>query len=253
LRNKILIPRVPYIVFQLARVDVNKYLNDESYRAEEVETIYLAIKPEQIEYTKSSRDAITQTTDKVFVHKFPLAPERCRISGTFGYRPALIAGTYMDGYTRLKQFEEDLFEQSKALEFPNDTDRYFYVVNYYDFLYQKFGAINFDSYKVRVNARDNSQLQLYSCEYILTGELINVLSRDPLLELLTKIFGEDGVLSGITEIVNGVFELAEPYLSLAGTAQEAMKTSLTLSRSADSYISGYSAGSKIYSSVAKLF
>jgi hypothetical protein len=252
LRNKVLIPRVDYVVFQLARVDAKKYRSGESYRAEEVETVYLAALPSEFDYGINSRDAITQTTDKIHTHPFPIGPERCTIRGTFGYRPREMAGTYMDGWTRLKQFEEDVFKKSKIQEV-KDNAQYFYVLNYYDFIWQRFGAINMGSYKVRGNARENTQVPQYSCDFIFTGDLISVNSKDPLLESLSAIFGEDGVLSDLTSLVNEGFEILEPYLSLADLAREAMKTSLKLSSQADQYISGYSSGSGLYSSVAKLF
>src|SRR4030042_222834 len=110
--NKIYLPRLNYIVFELVQINVDWLENEDNYRAKQVETIYLATHPEQFRFQKIARDAIVQTDKTVFLQKFNYQPEKVRISGTFGDKPRLIAGTYMNGWSRLKQFEEIIIDKS---------------------------------------------------------------------------------------------------------------------------------------------
>lgn len=255
MKQKFALPQINYLVFELVRIKVEDYLNAE-YRAEQEEVIFFATKPGTFDYRLTARDAIAQTDNTVFLTKFDFQPERCSITGTFGEAPRLIAGSYMDGWSRLKQFENDIVRKSKKVSTPEDgdQDRYIYALNYYDFWWQRFGHINIQSFAVRGNAQENTQLPRYSCDYIIIGELIDALSKDPLLTSLKYLFGNGGIIDDALTNVNGLLADIEPYLNWAGLAYEGLEAATQLVQGAAGFLSGYdNSNRQIYSKVASLF
>lgn len=234
MRNKISIARIPYIVFELISINIEDYAKSSGYVAEQIETVYLAVLPEQINYRLQSRDAISQTYEDVFQTKFAFAPERCRLSGTFGDKHRYIAGTLMDGWDRLKQFQEDIVKASKKAGMidndaglntePNKGGLYIHAVNYYDFIFQKFGTIDINTWQVSGNALVNTNLIRYDCEFSIIGDLILSDSKDPLLASLNALFGEEGsLLSEITDGINDIlgsdtiYEITSTIGAVTGT------------------------------------
>ncbi|MGE5683442.1 MAG: hypothetical protein ACM34K_21490 [Bacillota bacterium] len=202
MRNKAYLPRIPYVVFELVKIDLKEQKAlGASYEAGQIDTVYLAVMPESYSFKTRGRNSIQQTGEDVFIDKYPNAPERIGISGTFGDMPRLIGGTFLDGYTRLKQFEERIIKmklesyvlKEEMISKDIDESKAILAVNYYDFLWQKFGSISLNDFDVRCNARENTQLIRYSFDFILVGELINVkadiLENDPLLIGLETVLG----------------------------------------------------------------
>lgn len=255
MKNKFALPQLNYLVFQLVKIKVDDYLNG-SYRAEEDETVYFATMPTTFDYRLTGRDAIAQTDSNVFLTRFDYAPERCTITGTFGEKPRAIAGTYLDGWARLKQFEESVIRKSKKVITPPDGDdeRYFYALNYYDFWWQRFGQINISSFGVRGNAQENTILPRYSCDFILIGDLIDVQSFDPLLIGLQGLFGQNGIANEAISFINDLLGEAEPYLSKIGVVFEGMEVAQELISGATGFLTGYDNSNKqIYSKIESLF
>lgn len=251
MKNKVYIPQINYLVFELVRIDVDLYKSETaSYRAEQVETIYLATLPTQFDYDKTGRDSITKTGDKTFVQKFSYMPIRGRISGTFGERPRIIAGTYLDGWARLRQFDETIIDKSKDVS----SGKYIYTLNYYDFIWQKFGEINIRGFKINGNAQQNAKLPNYSCDFEIVGDLVKVNSKDPILGWLNTTFGESSLASSITGVINTGLEAIQPALTLVGVGVEMINTTVSLVSNASSYIQNTGGfGQALHTDVGSLF
>lgn len=255
MKNKFTIPQLNYLVFQLVKIKTDDYLKG-SYRAEEDEVVYFATMPTTFDYRLAARDAIAQTDSNVFLTRFDYSPERCTITGTFGDAPRLIAGSYMTGWARLKQFEESIIRKSKTVVTPpdGDTDRYFYALNYFDFAWQRFGHINIQSFGVRGNAQENTQLVRYTCDFILIGDLIDVQSYDPLLIGLKGLFGQNGIADEAIGYINDILGSAEPYLNIATLPFDTMNVAQELIAEATGFLTGYdNSNRQIYSRVESLF
>ncbi len=175
------IPRISYIAFELVEVDMDALLKDKRYKANQVKAIDLAVLPEQLTYRLQSRDAITQTYSDVFVQRYEMQPERVRFSGTFGDDYRLVNNQYLDGWQRLKQFEEDIVRR-KGHKNPNKI----YCINYYDFVFQRFGSINIDSWSLNADGRTNSNLINYTLEFTIVGEIIDVNTLDAFIKNLVS-------------------------------------------------------------------
>lgn len=251
MKNKFPLPKLNYIAFELVKINVDDYLNS-NYTAEAVETVFFATMPEQMSYSLQARDAIQQTNETVFVDKFQFAPERINYSGTFGDMPRMIAGSYMDGYSRLKQFEEDIIRKSKSGEYPLNADQFIYGLNFYDFTSGRFGAININSFTVNRNARESTVLDRYRCDFVLIGNLITVNSKDPLLSGLKNLFASGGLADQALDFMNGLLGEADPFLSYAALPFEALGTAADLVKGASGFLSGY-ANSSGYANLSNLF
>jgi len=202
MRNKLYLPRIPYVVFELVKIDIEKS-KEEGYKAEQIDTIYLAVTPEDYNCDTQGRNAVTQTTNKIFVDRHENRYKRITISGTFGDTPRLIGGTFMDGWNRLKQFEdrvikmklETYYDKEKAIQDDIDKNKVILAVNCYDFLFQEFGVINLENFNIRSNARQNSKLIQYRFTYDIIGDLISTKETfsegDPLLYSLNTVLGPD--------------------------------------------------------------
>jgi hypothetical protein len=184
--QKFSIPKAEYVVFQLVSLD-------SSTTVTVIDTIYLALLPNNFGYGLQSRDSIVKTHSQVFTNAVDYAPEKVRISGTFGQRPRYMAGTYMDGWSRLKQFEDTIVRKSKT----RDGDTH-YAINYYDYVFQRFGSINIGDWSIDGNADSNAQLVPYALNFVITGDLILVDNTDPLLYMLQKVYSPvDGIYKSI--------------------------------------------------------
>lgn len=203
------IPRIPYVVFELIKINIDAYIK-EDYVAESVDTVYLHVMPEQYDFRLRSRDSITQTDEEIFINKVYYAPERISLSGTFGVKNRGM----MSGESRLALFEKQIIKLSKTASSPNDTERFIYAVNFYGFLWGKHGSINISSWTTRGNARENSELVKYSLEADLIGKLIKTNLKDPLLIMLNKFFGDDGIISNALDFVNNSNSIQSVYQTL---------------------------------------
>lgn len=210
MRQTFALPKLKYIVFELVKIGLNDYMNN-NYRSTVEETIYLAVMPQQFQYRLMSRDAITQTDSKVFLNRYDYQPERCSINGYFGIEPRFVAGTVMDGWTRLDQFEKEIIRRSKKSEFPKEGEGapYMYALNYYDFWFHRFGNVNIETWNLHANAKENTQLPRYSLDFIIIGGLIKAEGTDPMLIALKNIASPSGSFDGALSSVNSVLAKAE--------------------------------------------
>jgi hypothetical protein len=180
------IPRIPTIVFELVKIDAKKIAeeNPENYRAKQENYISLQVLPESFNSGLRSRDNITQT-NKVFVQKFTPQPEMIRLSGTFGDQESALSvagiNITLDGWGRLIQFEEMV---KKSMKIDSNS---IYAINYYDFLFQRFGAININSFNISANASENTNLVRYNLEFPIIGKLIDV---EPGAALTSTLFAQ---------------------------------------------------------------
>jgi hypothetical protein len=222
------IPQMPYIVFELLKIKIDDYV-DENYVAESVDTIYLQTFPEQYDFRLRSRDAMTQTDSEVFLNKYDFAPERLSFNGTFGVKDRGM----MSGYNRLKQFEKEIILRSKTASLPGagDGERFIYVVNFYGFEFGKFGNINVSTWNTRGNARENSDLIRYSFEFDIIGKLVKTNSKDYLLTALNGVFGADGLISDALDFVNSNETVQDVYQGM-----ETMKQIVTLPQQGLSFV-----------------
>lgn len=189
MRQRITIPRKPYILFELVKINKVKYRKGEADALTQEEVIHMVVMPENINYTLQSRDYLVQASDDFFLTKYSLQPEKVSINGYFGAERRLAGGTYMSGWERLTQFEETIIKKSKSL-----TTAEMYALNYYDFLYQKFGSININSWNISASARANTNLERYSLDFIVLGQLLKTTDSsrsDKLLNLLTEYYLPD--------------------------------------------------------------
>jgi|GEM_PF-4418606 len=250
MKNKFRVPQIQYIAFEVLKVDITKYLSDTAYRAEQVDVIYLAVFPTQAFYRLASRNSKRQTLNKVFVQKFGWQPEQVRLAGTFGQEPRLIAGSFMDGWSRLKQFEEDIVKKSNNL----DDTNIIYVLNYYDFYHQKYGSINIEDFSISANADEHSTLIRYNCNFTIIGELVETNNKDFLLEGLKNIFGEDGIIGDLTDTLNSASDIISPVTQALGGLEVLSSSFSTLLSASMSSLSNYTAASKkVYSNITTIF
>lgn len=172
-------PRMEFIVFELLEIDIKKQQADSNYKPKVMKTIDLAVIPESLQYRLQSRDSVSQTEKDVYVQRFEMAPEKVTFSGTFGDDKRMVGIEWLDGWQRLQQFEQFIVRNSKKSE-----EGKVYAVNYYDFLFQRFGAINIDSWALTANARNNTNLINYSLDFTIVGELITTTTKLPILSNL---------------------------------------------------------------------
>lgn len=248
MQNIAYVPQINYVVFELVKISIDEYLTKE-YKAVQEETIYLAKLPAVFNYKLKSRDSIVQTDNKVTVNKFSFQPEHCMISGDFGYQNRLMAGTFLDGWTRLQQFHEYVVLKSKDT---SDED-YIYGLNYYDFIWRKFGSININNFDLRGNARENAVLPKYSCEFDIVGNLIDVADSDLILAELKALFGNGGVVDSALSTVNDILGEINPILNVIGSAQLNMQTAYDLTKASQSFFTNLSSKYSNYSNVTSLF
>lgn len=186
MRQRITIPRKPYILFELVKINKVKYRKGDADALTQEEVIHMVVMPENINYTLQSRDYLVQASEDFFLTKYSMQPEKVSISGYFGAERRLAGGTYMSGWERLTQFEETIIKKSKSL-----TTAEMYALNYYDFLYQKFGSININSWNISASARANTNLERYSLDFVVLGQLLKTTDSsrsDKLLNLLTDFY-----------------------------------------------------------------
>lgn len=195
------IPRLDFIVFELIEIDVEKLKKSTTYKPDVLSVVDLAIMPEALNYSIQSRDAVVQTDKKVFVQRYNYAPEKVYFSGTFGEDKRLVGGKWLDGWQRLKQFETLFVKLSKSYEKGK-----IYAINYYDFMFQRFGAINIESWKLSANARTNTQLINYSLEFSIVDKLITTTTKDAILKYLlvatTDRLNSDNLIKELS--INGI-------------------------------------------------
>jgi len=230
-KNKLYLPRIPYVVFELVKIDVQEFRDQtaksEEYKATQIDTVYLAVMPESYDFEVRGRNAITQTTDKVYMDTHAKKYETVSISGTFGDTPRLIGGTFMDGWNRLKQFEdriiaaklETYMEGEKGIQDEVNKNKVILAINYYDFLWQKFGSIDVSSWRVNSNAKQNTNYIHYTFAFSVIGDLIGVKEGfsdgDPLLYSLNTVLGKDAQ-KFIDNSVNYVLYEAGEYTKWLG-------------------------------------
>lgn len=227
MRNKAYLPKIPYVVFELVKISVREQKDKSNdYQAEQIDTIYLAVMPESYAFKTHGRNSVVQTGKDVFIDQYPIAPEKVSISGTFGDMPRLIGGTFLDGYTRLKQFEERIvqmklesyIDSEKLIQEQVNKSESILAVNYYDFLWHKFGSISVENFDVRANAAQNVNMIRYSFDFTIVGDLINVKSDlakgDPLLTGLSTLLGP-GSQKALDNTVNNVlYQMQESFMGV---------------------------------------
>jgi len=108
-----LIPQLGYIVFELLEIDLEQ-AKLTGYVAKSITAINLAVLPEQLTYQLRSRDAIMQTQDNVYVQRYSYLPEQVRFTGTFGDDFRYVNGHRLDGWGRLKQFENEIIRTKES-------------------------------------------------------------------------------------------------------------------------------------------
>lgn len=249
------LPKLKYIVFELVKIGLEDYMND-NFLATVEETIYLAVMPQQFQYRLMSRDAIAQTDSRVFLNRYEYQPERCNISGHFGIEPRSVAGTIMDGWTRLDQFEKEIIRRSKKSEITSEgKPPYIYALNYYDFWFHRFGNINIETWNLRADSRENTQLPRYNLDFIIVGDLIKAAGMDPMLWGLKNLAGSDGVLGDGLASVNSVLADAEEYTSLIGAGVAGIQSVASIINGGIEFIQGMrnSGIYRTYTNVQNLF
>jgi hypothetical protein len=136
-----------------------------------------------------------------------------------------------------------IYERAKRIYSLNDLDNIFYYIgeqyngtyaygllladtigrlNYYDFSFQKFGSIDIRNWRLNANARVNTSLILYNLDFIITGDLIKSSTKDPLLKYLTSIYGEEGIISSITDVIYPILAYSE-YLEYIDIAKNVLE------------------------------
>lgn len=266
MKQKFYVPRANYIVFELVKVKVDNYLTqDQEFEAELVDTIYLAVMPSQIRYGLTARDSMVQTQKDIYLTRFDFAPERCNIQGSFGDMPRQIAGTLMDGWSRLRQFQEQIVRLSKEVEYTYYTHNrqgeeskrvqngaFIHTVNYYDFAFQKFGQININTWNISGNANLNTNFINYNCDFTIIGELMKTDKKDYLLDFLNNVYGEEGILNEAISEVNDFLGSAgvSDALSQVGASLGALSIAGDLVNGALGGLSGFQqAGTNVYKSI----
>lgn len=251
--NRLSIPQISAVVFELVKVNIDQYAA-KNYRAEQIQVVYLAVLPESIRYSLMSRDQIQKTENTTIVNKLSYSPQLVQLRGTFGKKPRLIAGSYLNGWDRLMQFKENIVKLSKESSLPNDPQRYIYALNFYDFQWQEFGSINIQSFDIRGEARENTQLPRYDITFYLIGDLIKAQSNDPLLFALQSLFVPGGIVSNVIGDVNQILGDASPFLQYATLPIDGLGAAVNLVTDAQSFVSGYANSNQgIYNNLASIF
>lgn len=251
MKNKFQLPRLNYIAFELIKIPIAEYIAQD-YAPIVEETVFLAVLPEQMNYSLTSRDAVQQTNNNVFVNQFALAPEKVSLSGTFGDEPRYVGASYLSGYQRLKQFEQDIVRRSKqkpgekrSLRSSNEkeSDIYVYGLNFYDFTSGRFGSANINSFSVSRNARENTNFERYKLDFMIIGELISAESQDPLLMALSSLFGDNGIVDDGLTYVNDLLGTVDKTASWIGLGLDALSMAKNITLQSASFLSKKSLGS----------
>ena len=194
------IPQLNYLFFQLL-----SFPADSPDTITEEDVVFFEVVPTMLQYELISRDAVYQTGQSIFTDKFPIAPVRVTLDGNFGGVPRPLLGlTFNDGFARLKQMEL-LFRRSKIVDYQKFYDEYLvnqtnqltmtdqqrlnagqpnqkvYILNYYDFIFQEFFAVNLDRFRFYGNAMVNTKLQFYNLMFQSVGPLYQAPTTDPVL------------------------------------------------------------------------
>jgi hypothetical protein len=209
-------PRLNYLVFELIKIDTAKYRtnpNDSSAFTQE-DVIYLAVKPDSINYQIQKRNYVLQSLNSTFITKYSYQPERCSLGGVFGHERRYVYGSYMTGWERLRQFTDNIINKSNEI----DSGKSLYFINYYDFNFQKYSVIDINSWSLNGNASTHSIMPRYSLDFILLGELITPLTnKDSLLNMLVKMYLPGGQISNQLESLS--FTLPEWILKPLADAE----------------------------------
>lgn len=247
-------PKIPYIVFELVSIDIEAAKSQSDYKAKQIDTIYMATMPQRQTSNIQGRDAIAQTTDDVFVTQFKAAPENVRLSGTFGYQPRLIGGTFLDGWTRLRQFKERIVLK-KLVDYDNteqtliselDQNKIILVVNCYDFYHQRFGSITMQDFRFDIDATRNTNLVNYDFNFRITGDLIETAESfgegDPLLASLNTALGPEAQ-AFLDENINSALAKAYTVTKWLGMI-DVVSAALTAVKEVINIANNYATGAK---------
>lgn len=237
---KLNIPRVEAIVFELVEIDTQQAMSNSNYKPSVVKAVELAVLPEALNYRLRSRDALAQTEKNIYVQRFGLAPEHVTFTGSFGDDKRLVGTEWLDGWERLKQFEDEIFKKSKDI-----NANKIYAVNYYDFLFQRFGVVNLESWSLSGNARNNANLINYTLEFTIVDKLYVVapdlqlknltqalLNRTINLELSKNLSAKGLLIAGIDTIFEVAYGLEQVTDWIVGLAQKTILGKLILKKGA---------------------
>jgi len=188
------IPKLPYIVFELISIPIEKTLNG-SVTVESqgnpvvVDTVIMDVLPSKINYGYSSKKNYNAGVGdgNVNVIKGGLAPQRIMLEGTFGKRFIRRGAKIQDGFGRLKEFR-NLFIKSQSISTIKSDDpnkkRSIPAMNFYDFTIHYWGAADLDTFEIDEDAQRFNTLPTYKVQLTGMGSLIQVRSTDPLLRNL---------------------------------------------------------------------
>lgn len=212
-----LLPRIKYIAFELVEIDLERAHQEADYLPTSVLAIDLAVVPENLSYGLQARDAIIQTKENVYIDRHSFMPEQVKLSGVFGDDYRIVNGQKLDGWARLKMFENEII-RTKGTQ-----GQKIYGVNYYDFLFQRFGHINIESWTLTGNARSNTVMPNYQLAFSIIGELITTAGLPALgLSVLNRILesGETGI--GLLSQTSDIDDILKNVI--ANTVQNAIGT-----------------------------
>ena len=189
------LPQIPYIAFELVKVNMVHYMNKKNYKADQVALVSMKILPEQMDYELTGRDAITQTDKKIFKQGYYWGPQKVTYRGSFLNDYEETDGILLDGYGRLKRFEENIIYLGKETE---EAGKYMYMINFYDFYLHRFGVINTDKWHLSGNGKENTNLLRYDLSFRIIGDLMSVNIVDALIgNILTAGFGGGFTISTV--------------------------------------------------------
>lgn len=197
MNNFINIPKFPIIVFELLKFpvldkDLQESLGGQRLgSAKEVDIVVMDVMPTEISYDYSSKKTmyVGYGDNNNIIDRGGNAPTQISFSGTFGQRMIRRGIQLQDGFGRLKEFRE-LYRKSQTVEDTyedalEDNKKYIYGLNFYDFTFHYWGAVDLDRLRIRGDASHNSQLPFYNVSMTGIGPLIDVLkTNDPILRNL---------------------------------------------------------------------
>jgi hypothetical protein len=231
MNNFINIPRIPIIVFELLKFPVLDKELQENLGGQrlgspkEADIVVMDVLPTEISYDYASKKTmyVGYGDNNNVIDRAGNAPTQISFSGSFGKRMIRRGIQMQDGFGRLKEFRE-LYRKSQTVEDTledalEDNKKYIYGLNFYDFTFHYWGAVDLDRLRIRGDAGHNSQLPFYNVSMTGIGPLIDVVRTiDPILRNLKiliktqesldkmnaeldKFISENPIASTVNEIV----------------------------------------------------
>jgi hypothetical protein len=233
------LPALPYIIFEMIKYTIKEptysedstKMEDLSVVSKPIETdiLLMDVQPETINYDYGAKQGyqVGPGDGNTLVNKGGLAPVKIQFAGCFGKRFIQRGIKVQDGFGRLKEFRA-MYKKSNSipLNLKDGEQPCVYGMNYYDFNFHEWMAVNLDTFRIRADTKRHSTVPMYELQMTGIGKLIDVETADPILRNLRYLIDiqnkfdewnseidsflkENSILAGINEILVDIASFEE--------------------------------------------